>query len=103
MAAMETGGSMAVEVRVPSLMQKHTQGQKVLSYDAQTIGTLIATIDGDYPGFREQIVEDGEILRFVNIFLNDEDIRFLERMETPLRDGDVVAILPALAGGALGC
>ena len=100
MTAEETGGSMAIEVRVPSLMQKHTQGQKVLRYEAQTIGSLLSTIDGDYPGFRAQIVEDGAIRRFVNIFLNDEDIRFLNAMETPLHDGDVVAILPALAGGA---
>ncbi len=90
---------MAVEVRVPSLLQKFTAGQKILTYEDETVASLITTIDADYPGFRDQLVEDGELRRFVNIFLNDEDIRFLEQMNTPLRDGDVVAILPALAGG----
>lgn len=95
---------MAVEIRVPSLLRKFTKGQKTLSYDnlngAATVGGLLKTIDADYPGFRDQVVEDDELRRFVNIFRNDEDIRFLERMETALEDGDVIAILPALAGGA---
>ncbi len=91
---------MAVEVRVPSLLRKFTQGQKTLCYERSTVGALLATIDADYPGFRDQLVEDGQMRRFVNIFRNDEDIRFLDRMDTALEDGDVVAILPALAGGS---
>ena len=90
---------MAVDVRVPSLLQKFSGGQKVLTYESETVGDLLLRIDQDYPGFRAQLVEDGELRRFVNIFLNDEDIRFLKQMNTPLQDGDVVAILPALAGG----
>ena len=92
---------MAVEVRVPSIMQKLTGGQKILRYEGGTVGGLLKTIDADYPGFRDQIVEDGEMRRFVNIFRNDEDIRFLEQMDTTVADGDVLAILPALAGGAI--
>ena len=91
---------MAVEVRVPSLLWKFTGGQKKLHYERATVGALLETIDADYPGFRDQLVEDGEMRRFVNIFRNDEDIRFLDRMDTALEDGDVLAILPALAGGA---
>lgn len=90
---------MTVEIRVPSVMLKFTGGEKLLSYEADTVAGLLISIDGDFPGFRDQIVEDGEMRRFVNIFLNDEDIRFLEQMNTPLNDGDVLAILPALAGG----
>ena len=95
---------MAVEVRVPSILLKYTEGQKTISYDGDsavgsTVGGLLHTIDADYPGFYGQLVEDGELRRFVNIFRNDEDIRFLEKMETSLEDGDVLAILPALAGG----
>ena len=95
---------MAVEVRVPSILLKFTEGQKTLSYDGDsaagsTVGGLLQTIDAEYPGFRDQLVEDGELRRFVNIFRNDEDIRFLEKMDTSLEDGDVLAILPALAGG----
>ena len=90
---------MPVEVRVPSMMQKFTDGQRMLSYDSATVADLLQSIDADHPGFRDQIVEDGEVRRFVNIFLNDEDIRFLKQMDTALSDGDVLAILPALAGG----
>ena len=90
---------MSVEVRVPSILQKYTEGQKILLYEGGTVATLLANIDTDFPGFRDQIMEDGALRRFVNIFLNDEDIRFLGQIDTPLRDGDVVAILPALAGG----
>ena len=90
---------MSVEVRVPSVLQRFTDGQRVLTYDGGTVDALIRSIDNDFPGFRDQIVEDDEMRRFVNIFLNDEDIRFLEQMNTTISDGDVLAILPALAGG----
>jgi len=90
---------MVVEIRVPSIMQKLTDGQKILRYEGGTVGALLKTIDADYPGFRDQLVENGEMRRFVNIFRNDEDIRFLDKMDTAVEDGDVLAILPALAGG----
>jgi molybdopterin synthase sulfur carrier subunit len=90
---------MAVEIRVPSLLQKLTEGQRTLSVEGGTVSALIARIDADYPGFSDQLMEDGQLRRFVNIFRNDEDIRFLENMDTAVEDGDVLAILPALAGG----
>lgn len=93
---------MPVEVRIPSMLQKFTDGEKTLRYESPTVGALIRSIEQDHPGIGEQLLEDGELRRFVNIFLNDEDIRFLDKMETKLQDGDVLAILPALAGGAQG-
>ena len=90
---------MPVEVRIPSVLQKLTGGQRRLQYEGATVDELLDAIDGDYSGFRDQLVENGELRRFVNIFLNDEDVRFLQQLKTPLKDGDTVAILPALAGG----
>jgi molybdopterin synthase sulfur carrier subunit len=90
---------MAVEVRVTSTLQR-VVGAKVVSADGNTVGEVLENIEQRYPGFRAQITnEDGTLHRFVNIFLNDEDIRYLDKLETPTKEGDVVAILPALAGG----
>ncbi len=90
---------MPVEVRIPSVLQKLTGGQRRLQYEGATVDELLDAIDGDYSGFRDQLVENGELRRFVNIFLNDEDVRFLQQLKTPLKGGDTIAILPALAGG----
>ena len=89
---------MAVEVKVTSVLQKVT-GAKVVQGEGGTVSELIANLDGRYPGFRDQIMQDGSLHRFVNIYLNDEDIRYLDKLETPLKDGDSISILPALAGG----
>ena len=92
---------MPVKVLVTSVIQKVVDNQKAFTSDGQTIAELITNIDSRYPGFREQIAgADGELHRFVNIYLNDEDIRYLKGPETELSDGDEVSILPALAGGA---
>lgn len=90
---------MPVEVRVPSMLQKFTDGQKSVQLESANVGDLLASLERSYPGIGDQLLEQGELRRFVNIFLNDEDIRFLEGLETTLSDGDVLAILPALAGG----
>ena len=91
---------MVVEVRVPSMLQKFTEGEKVVEVACGTVGEMLSTLEETYPGIGEQLLEDGQLRRFVNLFLNDEDVRFMQEMETPLQDGDVIAILPALAGGA---
>jgi len=88
-----------VEVRIPSMLQKFTGGERLLQYESKTVATLLVSIEKDHPGIGDQSMEEGELRRFVNIFLNDEDIRFLNKMDTELNDGDVLAILPALAGG----
>ena len=87
-----------VEVKVTSVLQKVT-GAKVVEGHGGTVAELISDLDEKYPGFKRQIMQNGSLHRFVNIYLNDEDIRFLEQLETPLQEGDVLSILPALAGG----
>jgi MoaD family protein len=85
---------------VTSVLQR-VVGAKSVQSDGGTIAEVLAQINARYPGFREQITtDDGSLHRFVNIYINDEDIRFLQALETPVKEGDVVSILPALAGGA---
>ena len=92
---------MAVEVRVTSVLQR-VIGSKSVAAEGKTIAEVLERINTQYPGFREQItMEDGSLHRFVNIYVNDEDIRFMQQLETPVETGDVVSILPALAGGAV--
>jgi molybdopterin synthase sulfur carrier subunit len=93
---------MPVEVRVPPLVQKVTGGQRTLSASGSTVSELLENLDREYPGFsRELRDENGQVHRFVNIYVNDEDVRFLNKLDTPVKDGDVVSILPAMAGGAM--
>lgn len=93
---------MPIEIRVPPLVQKVTDGQRSLTATGGTVSELIANLDSRYPGFsRELRDESGQVHRFVNIYVNDEDVRFLNKLDTPVKDGDVVSILPAMAGGAV--
>jgi molybdopterin synthase sulfur carrier subunit len=90
---------MAVEVHITSVLQRLV-GAKSVKSEGATVGELLANLDATYPGFMGQITgDDGQLHRFVNIYLNDEDIRYLDALDTPLQDGDVVSILPAVAGG----
>jgi MoaD family protein len=89
---------MAVEVKVTSVLQKIT-GAKVVQGEGGTVGELLTNLDAKYPGFRNQIMQDGNLHRFVNIYLNDEDIRYLDQLNTQVKEGDSLSILPALAGG----
>ena len=92
---------MAVEVRIPTILRKHTGGAKAVESKGSTIGEVIDQLDVDHPGLKPAIIaEEGEIHRFINIYLNDEDVRFSGALQTPVSDGDVVSILPAVAGGA---
>ena len=91
---------MAVEVRMTSVLQR-VVGAKSVEAEGSTIAEVLEQINSKYPGFREQItMDDGSLHRFVNIYINDEDIRFMQSLETPVQPGDVVSILPALAGGS---
>ena len=91
---------MAIEVNVTSTLRTLV-GAKAVHGEGGTVGALLADLDAKFPGFKEQISgDDGELHRFVNVYVNDEDIRYLDALETPLSDSDVVSILPALAGGA---
>jgi molybdopterin synthase sulfur carrier subunit len=91
---------MAVTVRIPTALRRITQGQGEVKIEAKTIGELIEKLEEEFPGIKERLVEEnGEIRKFVNFFVNDEDIRFLKGKDTELKDGDVVSIIPAIAGG----
>ena len=91
---------MTVEVRVTANLQKMVGGQRSLQGEGASVGELLDDLDSRYPGFKGEIVTDGQLHRFVNIYLNDEDIRFLDKLETLIKEGDTLSILPALAGGA---
>ena len=87
-------------VRIPTPLRKVTSGQDKLEIDAATLGEIVDRVEGKFPGFRERLVdENGELRYFVNIYLNGEDVRFLQGLETATNTGDEVSIVPAVAGG----
>ena len=90
---------MSVEVRVTSVLQR-VVGAKSVQTEGNTVAEVLEQVNAQYPGFKEQITAaDGALHRFVNIYINDEDIRYLQSLDTPVNEGDVLSILPALAGG----
>ena len=87
-------------VRIPTPLRKYTQGQEEVSAAGQTVGELITDLEAKFPGIKERICDDkGALRRFVNVFVKDEDVRFLKNLDTPVADGDEVSIVPAIAGG----
>jgi MoaD family protein len=87
-------------VRIPTPLRKLTQGKEEVTAQGKNVGELIADLEKRYPGLKERICDEkGAIRRFVNIFVKDEDIRFLQNLETPIKDADEVSIVPAIAGG----
>lgn len=90
---------MAVKVRIPTPLQRLTQGKEEVEAAPGTIMEVIADLDRRFPGLGERISEGGKVRRFVNIYVNEEDIRFLQAENTPVKDGDEVSIVPAIAGG----
>jgi len=91
---------MAVKVRIPTPLQRLTQGKEEVEAAPGRIIEIVNDLDRNFPGIGERISENGKIRRFVNIYLNDEDIRFLSAEETVVKEGDEVSIVPAIAGGA---
>ena len=91
---------MVVEVRVTANLQKLVGDQRSVHAEGANVRDLLDDLERRYPGFKRMLVTDGQLHRFVNIYLNDEDIRFLRQLDTPLREGDIISILPALAGGS---
>jgi len=90
-----------VIVRIPSPLRTLTGGQGEVKASANTVAALIIALEAAYPGMKDRLCdESGAVRRFVNVYVNDEDIRFLNHQETPLKDGDQVSIVPAIAGGA---
>ena len=91
---------MAKKVRIPTPLRKLTNGAELVDVNAPTVGSAIAELQSRFPGIKERLVdENGEVRRFVNVYVNEEDIRFLQNQQTPLKDGDEISIIPAIAGG----
>ena len=94
---------MAIEVRIPTILRTYTGGEKAVDASGTTLGALVDDLEANHPGIKERLIEDSEsgqdLRRFVNVYINDEDVRFIGGLEASLSDGDQVTVLPAVAGG----
>src|SRR3954465_11668699 len=91
---------MAIEVRIPTILRTHTAGNKTVEGNGATLAALVDDLDSQHPGLKNRLVtEEGKLHRFVNVYVNDEDVRFTGALDTQVKDGDSVTILPAGAGG----
>jgi MoaD family protein len=90
---------MSVSVSIPTILRTHTGGEKRVTAAGETLGAVISDLEGNYSGISDRLMENGKLNRFVNIYVNDEDVRFSGGLETAISDGDSVTILPAVAGG----
>jgi molybdopterin converting factor small subunit len=91
---------VAIEVRIPTILRTYTAGEKSVSGSGTTLAALIDDLEANHSGIKDRLLDNGDLRRFVNIYVNDEDVRFLGGLEAPLKDGDQVVVLPAVAGGA---
>jgi len=91
---------MAIEVRIPTILRPYTGGERAVDAEGASVASLIDDLEANHEGIKERLVDGDEVRRFVNIYVNDEDIRFTGGLGTELSDGDTVVILPAVAGGA---
>jgi molybdopterin synthase sulfur carrier subunit len=91
---------MAIEVRIPTILRSYTGGAKSVEGSGSTLSDLLSDLESRHGGLRERLVDDSGLRRFVNVYLNDEDVRFLGGLDAPVKDGDTVTVLPAVAGGA---
>lgn len=91
---------MSVTVRVPTTLRPLTGGESEVSVDGDTVGAVLAALDAAHPGFAAKIFDDeGNLRRFVNVFVADDDVRFMDGLDTPVPDGETLSIIPAVAGG----
>ena len=90
---------MAIEVRIPTILRPYTDGEKAVPAEGGSLSAVIDHLEGNHPGLKERLIDDGDLRRFVNVYVNDEDVRFIGGLEAPLSDGDQVVVLPAVAGG----
>ena len=92
---------MSVKVRIPTPLQKLTQNQSEVSCKGSNIGEIIQSLEAQFPGIKDRLCDsDGKLRRFINVYVNEEDIRFQDGVNTKLKDGDDISIIPAIAGGA---
>lgn len=94
---------MAIEVRIPTILRTYTGGEKAVTGEGESLSALIDSLESGHPGIKDRLVDEADgktdLRRFVNIYINDEDVRFLGSLDAELSDGDQVVILPAVAGG----
>ncbi|HXG09565.1 MAG TPA: ubiquitin-like small modifier protein 1 [Gemmataceae bacterium] len=90
---------MSVRIHIPTPMRQHTEGQAVVEVNAATVQAALDELGRKYPAIVQKIFANGQVQRYVNLYLNDEDIRYLDNLATPVKDGDELAIIPAVAGG----
>jgi molybdopterin synthase sulfur carrier subunit len=90
---------MAIEVRIPTILRTFTGGANAVDAEGATLSGLIDNLEANHPGIKERLIEAGDLRRFINVYVNDEDVRFTGGLETALSDGDQVVVLPAVAGG----
>jgi MoaD family protein len=91
---------VAVQVRIPTILRPDAGGQSVVEAEGETVGALFADLVARFPNLSGKVItEDGQLHKFVNVYVNDDDIRYLEQLDTKVTDGDVISILPAVAGG----
>ncbi|TDZ79319.1 Sulfur carrier protein CysO [Mycobacteroides salmoniphilum] len=90
---------MSIEVSIPTILRTHTGGEKRVTATGSTLQAVIADLESNYSGISDRLVDDGKLHRFVNIYVNDEDVRFSGGLDTVIAEGDSVTILPAVAGG----
>jgi molybdopterin converting factor small subunit len=91
--------TMSIDIRIPTILRPYTKDQKSVQAEGATLSALITDLDAKYPGIGERLLENGALRRFINIYINDEDVRFLGSLDAQMKDGDSVTILPAVAGG----
>ena len=90
---------MAIEVRIPTILRTYTAGEKAVDANGATLAALIDDLESNHPGIRDRLLDGPELRRFVNVYVNDEDVRFIGGLEAPVSEGDQVVVLPAVAGG----
>ncbi len=89
-----------IEIRIPTILRQHAGGLSKVEATGSTVGELLADLAGKYPGIRTQVLTaEGQLHKFVNIYVNDDDVRYIGRLDAAVKDGDQVSILPAVAGG----
>ena len=92
---------MAIEVRIPTILRTYTAGEKAVDASGATLSAVIDDLEANHPGLKDRLLENGDLRRFINVYVNDEDVRFTGGLETALSDGDQIVVLPAVAGGAV--
>ena len=90
---------MAIDVRIPTILRPYTKDQKSVEASGATLSAVIADLDAQYAGLGERLLENGALRRFINVYVNDEDVRFLGGLDAALKSGDSITVLPAVAGG----